>query len=209
MATAMFRLVIEDDRQAAWMAINNTFTMPKNANPQSADHGFLIQLGKSKRLADNLEMDEIEAVKLLGPNGAILHEITSAELQDPSRTYWIDVRQKKRPMKVENLAALKIDRQAVDVENRSLHKFFHPYPGGITLWPTDGLTIRQEKGVKEHHVGYQFELAQPVTVEIFETQTAKKKLVSASSPAKLVIEAKAMGAMRPPPGETENPPQYP
>lgn len=198
-----FRLVLEDDRQAAWMAINDTFKKAMGRdNPYQAEHGFLVQLGTAQAWAGPKKMVEVGGLAVMDEKGGELYRVSGEDLADAAQIWWVNVWRGPNPMSFGDLIKLRV----VAPDLRPLHKFHTPYQGGITIWPGGSLRIIMETAKKAAHVKYTFELDTPVTVEIHERGVTK---FSSSGVYSVVVEAMPEGGHRPPPGETENPPQYP
>jgi len=211
--TGGFKLIIEDDRQAVWMPINNTFSKsPSGPWDVPIQHGFLIQLGKSRRWPDtDTKMDELlEVAFISGGNEAHpVRTIDKLQLEDPEAVWWVDIRQSKQPaMKPSNVEALGLSPP------RSLHKFFIPYPGGITIWPDKSLEIgmaervpnkgRGETAVEKNHVTYTFELGGSCIVTLCEVNKRQDPQEVNCDEIRIKTSTR-----KPTPGQTANPPQYP
>lgn len=203
-----FRVVILDDRQAVWMPINNSFAKSLlHGDPRTRiEHGILIQIGKSIRWPDEFKMDKVGSVALAG-TGGVVETIGKAELENPDSTWWINVSQESNrpaaPMKPENLADLRVSPP------RSLHKYFIPYPGGITLWPEQQLNISMrltENDSEGRHVEYTFGFTGEIpTVDVYRNGE-KDRRRSGGHYNEIRI---TLNELKPPPGQTWNPPQYP
>jgi hypothetical protein len=202
-----FKLIIEDDRVAAWSAINNTFTMQEQVDPRRlydrVRHGMLIQVGSFQRWPDKFLMDRLKSIECKPGKAGV--KLGKVEIVDPGLTWWINIKQGAGdPMTYEDLKKLRI---LPEQPQPTLHMFFAPYPGGITIWPAKGLTVRMEikklRKMTQQNFSCTFSLTGAVTVELW------KNGVKAQD-RKDVKEIRITSEdSKPEPGQNYNPPEYP
>lgn len=157
-----FRIVIQDMDLAAWMTITNTFTWDGQQGTWDPSknlwNGVLIQLGKYRNMVGAPEdiLGEVWLIKD-DPGNPVLRLTKNDFAQD---TIWINVVAKRGdggrvdpPMKWDHLDELRVTPRA-DGAVPSLHHYFTPYRGGITLWHDKGngfdLCARQTAHGGEH-----------------------------------------------------------
>jgi len=178
-AANKFELVLESENVGAWMAINNAFTFQWGDKPTAAGNrslgngdsywnGILVQLGRFWRISDGNLMNGFERIEfhhnqeLKGflkkedfARGVVWINIVchqSNGREDPVRPH--DFRERVKLGEVK--ASMIMDRA------KPLHNYLQPFPGGITLWPETGYTIRATVGNGSlRHVSHAFEIDVP------------------------------------------------
>jgi hypothetical protein len=93
------------------------------------------------------------------------------------------------------------------VRPKSLHNFFHPFKGGITLWDDDGYNVSSDVGVETDREGneyrkseFTFQLTSPATVSIYKNGV-KEEL------PKEISRIQITGSVAHPGGTHNSPPQ--
>ncbi len=207
-------LVIHDDDTAVWMAENNTFTYQGGnwVERERLWHGVVFQLGKAIPYTGGQPASELDSVTLHKNDGSLVKTISEAEfsVSDPNYAIWINIvaRGSQAFPSFPPMSLADLPRQfPIDTNTgkpKSLHKYFEPFRGGITLWENRDNGLSVKSGPQGLHRKYTFTLAKEANhvVEVFKGRTPDGSWTDVTS-----IEVHVKGG--PNHGPIHNPPQKP
>ena len=207
-------VVIDDGDTAAFMVINNTFRIIGNEWPEGVEPwtGVLIQIG------DYIPSEKPRHEKHATPVfGAIQffdgdeHVKTITREQFEEDMYWINIVAKVEddplgdPMEPHDLGLLKLDPPA------SLHQYFQPLWGGITIWQDRGARGRRGGYTmiadtnRQGHARYSFKMPR---TDAFEIKIYRNGMLDESDDVSRVDSIRVVEESTVNHGGHHNPPQY-
>jgi len=202
-----FKLLLETENLAAWMAINNAFACHKRRGTEDWPddeywNGVLVQLGRFKRVADEKRpLDPYSKIEIEFDDGKKPKEL----LRKNYKELWINVVDKPTgklpPMERAHCRDLLIGG-----DHKRLHHYLIPDEGGITLWPSKGYRVDVEptgQSNSRRSFAFEFDHSKDFQVDLYRNNEQQPESLKN---VKQITVCAPDGA----PGDThKNPPQRP